>query len=161
MNMRPSIAVLLCAVLVVSAACDSSGDVAKSVRVQTVTSGWIDEGSVRGKKKLVPTISLALKNVSGRKLTMVQVNGLFRRVGDEDEWGNGFVTAVGSEGLPTDGVTAVTLTSSLGYTGTESGADMLANSHFVDARVDLFVKYGSNGWTRLGEYRISRQLLAR
>ena len=69
---------------------------------------------------------------------MVQVNALFHRVGDEDEWGTGFVTAAGSDGLPPGGVTAVTVTSPLGYTGTESGSEMLANSQFVDARVDLF-----------------------
>jgi len=38
---------------------------------------------------------------------------------------------------------------------------MLQNSHFVDAKVDLFAKYVSTQWTRLGSYPISRQLLAK
>jgi len=38
---------------------------------------------------------------------------------------------------------------------------MLANSQFVDARVELFARYGSTQWARLGQYRVSRQLLAR
>jgi hypothetical protein len=141
--------------------CGADADVSKNLRVQSVSSGWVNEGPVHGKKKLVPTISVTLKNTSGRTLTMVQLNALFHRVGDEDEWGTGFVTAAGSEGLPSDGVTAVTVTSPLGYTGIETGAEMLANSHFVDARVDLFAKYGSAAWSPLGQYRITRQLLAR
>jgi hypothetical protein len=126
-----------------------------------VSSGWVDEGLIRGKKKLVPTISVTLKNASDQNLRMLQVNALFRRVGDEDEWGTGLVTAAGSDGLAAGGATAVTVTSPLGYTGTESGAAMLANTRFVDARVDLFARYGAARWTRLGQYRISRQLLAR
>jgi hypothetical protein len=160
--MNCSIAVLASLVsLLCGFGCGPGADVASNVRIQSVSSGWIDEGPVHGKKKLVPTISVTLRNASGRTLTMLQVNALFHRVGDEDEWGTGFVTAAGSEGLPPGGITAVSVRSQLGYTGTESGREMLANSQFVDARVDLFAKYGSARWTRLGQYRISRQLLAR
>ena len=160
--MRRSIAALVSLVaLLCGVGCGPDADIASAVRIQSVSSGWIDEGPLHGNKKLVPTISVTLKNASGRTLTMLQVNALFRRVGDEDEWGTGFVTAAGSEGLPPGGVAAVTVTSPLGYTGTESGREKLANTQFVDARVDLFAKYGSARWTRLGQYRISRQLLAR
>jgi hypothetical protein len=51
------------------------------------------------------------------------------------------------------------LRSDLGYTGTESRADLLKNRLFVDARVQLFAKHGSAQWARLGEYRIERRLL--
>lgn len=160
--MRASIAATACVLSALgSFACGPAGDVSKEVRVQAVSSGWVDEGLVHGKKKLVPTLSVTLKNASGRKLTMLQMNALFHRVGDEDEWGTGFVTVVGSEGLAPGSVTAVSVKSQLGYTGTESGQAMLANSHFVDARVDLFARYGSTQWTRLGQYPVSRQLLAR
>ena len=36
---------------------------------------------------------------------------------------------------------------------------MLKNSQFVDAKVDLFVKYGSTQWVKIGEYPIARQLI--
>jgi hypothetical protein len=38
---------------------------------------------------------------------------------------------------------------------------MLDNSHFVDARVDLFAKYGSGEWTRVGVYPIAGRLIGR
>ena len=144
-----------------AAGCGPGVDLAKTLRVQGVSSGWIDQGIVKGKKKLVPTLSLTLTNASDQNLRMLQVNALFRRVGDEDEWGTDFVTAVGTDGLDPGGSAAISVKSPLGYTSTESGAAMLSNSYFVDARVDVFARYGATRWTRLGQYRISRQLLAR
>jgi hypothetical protein len=147
--------------LFAASACSPAVDLSKALRVQTLSSGWIDEGIVKGKKKLVPMISMSVKNTSDRNLKMLQLNALFRRVGDPDEWGSDFVTASGVDGLPPGAATAVSVKSPLGYTSTESGTDMLSNSYFVDARVELFARYGATRWTRVGQYRISRQLLAR
>jgi hypothetical protein len=36
---------------------------------------------------------------------------------------------------------------------------MLANSHFVDAKVEVFAKYGSTQWKKLGDYPVTRQLI--
>jgi hypothetical protein len=84
-------------------------------------------------------------------------------VTEPDEWGSGFITAAGSEGLAPGAVTPpLIIRSLLGYTGAEqSRQEMLHNSHFVDAKVDLFAKYGSVQWVRVGEYPITRQLLTK
>ena len=55
----------------------------------------------------------------------------------------------------------MSIASQLGYTGTEESALMLINSRFVDAKVDLYAKYGSTNWVRVGEYPIARQLIPR
>lgn len=149
---------------ILTAACGPPIDLSTGLQVDTVSTGWLDAGNVDGKQKLVPAVSFRLKNASDQKLTMLEVHALFRRVGDESEWGDGLVTAAGSSGLaPGTATRAITVSSQLGYTGTESGADMLDNSHFVDARVDLFARsrYGSASWTRLGEYSITRRLISR
>ena len=49
------------------------------------------------------------------------------------------------------------LKASLGYTGTDPFEDLLSNSQFVDAKVEVFVKAGSGQWTRVGEYPIARE----
>jgi hypothetical protein len=36
---------------------------------------------------------------------------------------------------------------------------MLKNHLFVDAQVQLFAKYGGGNYTKLGEYKIARELL--
>jgi hypothetical protein len=152
--------VLLAALSLVG--CRPAVDLARALQVEVVSTGWFDAGVQDGKNKLVPSIAVRLTNVSSQTLVVLQVNGLFRRVADKDEWGSAFQTVAGSEGLaPGAKTSTVTLQSQLGYTGSESRADMLANPEFVDARVDLFAKYGSAQWTRLGEYPIARQLIQR
>lgn len=159
--MRPTawLAVLLTCTLA-AAGCRPTVDLKKALQISDVSTGWFDAGIVDGKNKLVPTISFKLKNVSDQGLVSLQVNALFRRVNEKDEWGSGFVTAAGSSGLAPGAETPqLTIKSQLGYTGTESRQDMLQNRQFVDAKVELSVKYGSAQWTRLGEYPIARQLL--
>jgi hypothetical protein len=152
--------------LVVCAACGACGptvDLATNREVLDVTTGWFDAGIVNGQNKLVPSVSFALKNKSDQKLVVLQINALFRRMTEKDEWGTGFLTAVGSEGLAPGAVTPrLTIRSPLGYTGSsESREEMLRNSHFVDALVELSAKYGSTQWKRIGEYPIARQLIVK
>ena len=153
-------ACLLCLVLL-SPGCGPTVDLAKGLQVQDVSTGWFDAGIVNGKNKLVPSVSFKLKNVSDQKLPMLQVNALFRRVTETDEWGSGFVTAVGSNGLAPGAATQMlTIKSQLGYTGSdESRQQMLQNSHFVDAKVEVSAKYGSTQWVRIGDFAITRQLI--
>ena len=135
----------------------------RASRWSTSTSGWFDVGVVDGKNKLVPSITFKLKNVSDQTLDVLQVNVLFRRVGDPSEWGGGFRKVAGSEGLAPGATSepSSTSTPSCGYTGTEARADMLKNPQFVDAEVEIFAKYGSDAVEAIGDFPISRQLLTR
>ena len=144
-------------------ACGPTVDLTKGLQVEVVTTGWYDVGIVNGQNKLVPSITFTLKNVSDQKLRTLQVNALFRRVTEPDEWGSGFITAAGSEGLaPGASTPPLNIRSLLGYTGAEqSRQEMLRNTHFVDAKVDLFAKYGSVQWVRVGQYPITRELLTK
>jgi hypothetical protein len=145
------------------AGCDKPIDLTKALQVEEVASGWHDAGMVEGKNKLVPSITFKVKNVSDQPLSVLQMNVLFRRVTEEaTEWGSGFVTVAGSSGLKA-GATSdpLTVTSQLGYTGTEARADMMKNSQFIDAKVQLFAKYASTQWVKIGEYPVTRTLLTK
>jgi len=156
-------AVRLAAAAVLAAAsigCGPTVDLKSALAVHVVSTGWFDAGVSEGKNKLVPSVSFTVKNQSDQTLPMLQVNAIFRRANEKDEWGSGLVTAAGSQGLAPGGETStLTIKSQLGYTGTDPRQDMLHNSQFVDAKVELFGKYGSAQWTRLGEYPITRQLI--
>jgi len=143
---------------VLFAACGPTVDLKTGLTVERLSTGWLDAGIVNGSNKLVPTISFALTNVSGNTLPAVQVNAVFRREGDTKEWGADFRSVAGTDGLTPGAVTrAVVLRSPVGYTGNDPRADLLRNAAFVDAKVDLFAKYGSAQWVRLGEFPIERQ----
>jgi hypothetical protein len=150
-------------VLLLTAAtgCGPTVDLTKGLQVLDVTSGWHDEGIVNGRNKLVPSVTFKLKNVSDQTLSSLQMNALFRRINEAEEWGSGFLPEPAPQGLAPDAESApLTIRSNRGYTGEEARADMLKNKYFVDAKVELFAKYGSAQWARIGEYPVARQLLA-
>jgi hypothetical protein len=132
----------------------------KLVEPVEVKTGWFDAGVEDGKNKLVPTIMLTLKNVSGDTVSNVQLNAVIRRVGESDEWGGAFQKVIGNDGIaPGASTKPIVLRSNLGYTGIEPRAQMLKNSQFVDAQVQVFAKHGGNQWTKLGDWVIARELL--
>jgi hypothetical protein len=161
--MRAPARLLLFLAIISSAACGPTVDLTKGLEVAVVNSGWFDLGIVNGQNKLVPTVIFTLHNVSDQTLGTLQVQALFRRVGEDTEWGNGFLTVVGSKGLAPGATTdPITIKSQLGYTGSDqSRQEMLANTHFVDAKVELFAKYASTQWVRVGSFPVTRQLLAK
>lgn len=161
--MRACARLLFILAVTAASACGKPIDLTKGLLVQNVSSGWFDAGVVDGQNKLVPSISFTLKNVSDQTLTNLQVNAVFHRVSEpKDEWGTGFLTAVGTSGLAPGAATpTLTIKSQLGYKGTDPRETLLHNSQFVDAKVGLLAKYGSAQWTRIGEFPIARQLITR
>jgi hypothetical protein len=148
--------------ILAAAACGPRVDLTTGLQFESLTTGWTDAGGEGGANKIVPAVSFKLKNASDQTLAPLQVNAIFRRVGDPSEWSNGMVTAAGSAGLPPAASTGpLVIKGQLGYTGTDPHWDMLHNSQFVDAKVDLFARYGSQQWTRMGEYPIARQIVER
>jgi hypothetical protein len=149
-------------VVLLSAGCGPTVDVESALRLESVTTGWADAGPVGTNNKLVPAVSFTVKNATDQTLAPVHVNAVFRRVGEAAEWSNGMVTAAGSSGLaPAAETGRLVITGDAGYTGSDPQGDLLKNSQFVDATVDLFARYGSRPWARVGEYRIVRQMVER
>ena len=77
---RAAVVSLLLTIAGLSAGCGPAVDVTKGVRVEAVSTGWVNAGVVDGMNKLVPAVSFTLKNVSNQKLPALQVNAVFRRV---------------------------------------------------------------------------------
>jgi hypothetical protein len=146
----------------VSAACTTEPDAKTSLGITDVVTGWLDKGIVGGQNKLVPTISLKVKNGADRPISYLQLNAVFRIVDDTEELGSKVVWATeGSTLEPGKSLGPFNLSSDLGYSSPAPRLQMLQHSQFKDAKVEIFVKHGSRQWVRLGEYRIARQLLAR
>jgi hypothetical protein len=155
----PSLVLLLQAILF--SACQKSVDLTTGVQVSQVTTGWYDAGIVEDQKnKLVPSISFRIANRSESNLSGFQVNTVFRRVGETEEWGSAFARPFGRDGVAPGAVSnEIVLRSPRGYTGLQPRTEMLQNREFVDAKVEVFGKYGADNWTKLGEYQVQRQLL--
>jgi len=126
-----------------------------------VVTGWYDMGIVEGGlNKLVPSITLKLRNTSDAPVRSVQINAIFKRVNEAEAWGEHYGWAIQGEPLaPGETTKELVLRSGLGYTGEEPRLQMLENKQFVDAKVEIFLKQGSRVWAKLAEFPIERQLL--
>ena len=126
-----------------------------------VTTGWYDAGILEdGKNKLVPSVSLKLRNKSAAPIDGVQINAIFRRVNEPEMWGEHYGWAVQRQELaPGQSTRDIVLRSTLGYTGEQARMQILQHKEFVDAKVELYLKKGSQVWAKLGEFPIERQLL--
>lgn len=150
----------ICLGIVLLAAGCRSREVEKDLVLTDIHSGWYDVGVVNGQNKLVPSITLRLQNVSSEPISRVQINAVFRRQGESEEWDAHFVRGIGPDGLaPGAKGDELVLRSERGYTGSQSRLQMLQNKEFVDARVEIFGKHGSRNWVKIGDYKIDRQLL--
>ncbi|HZT76575.1 MAG TPA: hypothetical protein VFA27_07945 [Vicinamibacterales bacterium] len=155
--MKYVLAVLGCAFALCS--CGGANDVASMLTVDLLSTGWRDAAPASGRNKIVPSASVRVTNASDRTLPAVQVNAVFHRRGEDGAWGSAFVAATGSSGLTAHAGATLTLNSERGYTSDAAQEQMLTHQQFVDATVDVFAKYGSHQWTRVGAYPIARQLL--
>jgi hypothetical protein len=138
-------------------------DLPKVLQVTDVQTGYFDAGIVDGKNKLIPTISIRLKNNDTQPVSSVQMIARFNRIGETEEWGSApYVRAIGPEGLaPGQTGDPIVLKCDRGYTGEQPRSQMLTHSEFVDARVEIYAKYAAQPWVKMGEYKITRQLLTR
>jgi hypothetical protein len=158
-------AVLLVLLTLAAVACTRTVDLTTACKVTPIATGWYDAGITEdGKNKLVPSISLSLTNTGAAPWGGVQINCIFRRVGDPEEWSTVLVRglAAGANDLQPGATTKpIVIRAPQGYTGTQPRADILSNHLFVDAKVEVFGKAGSANWVKLGEYPITRQLLSK
>jgi len=145
----------------VSASCGASEAAVASLEPIEVVTGWFDDGIIEGgKNKLVPSVTLKLRNKGSDSIRSIQINAIFRRVGEQEMWGEYFGWAIRGEPLAAGATTnTMVMRSALGYTGEQPRMQMLQNQNFVDAKVEIYLKQGSRVWAKLAEYPIQRQLL--
>lgn len=138
-------------------------DLPKVLEVTDVQTGFFDAGIVDGKNKIVPTISIRLRNNDTQKVSSVQMIAKFQVVGDTQELGSApYVRAIGAEGLaPGETGGPIVMRGDVGYTSEAPRAQMFTHSLFKDVKVELYAKYAAQSWAKMGEYQIARQLLTR
>ena len=157
-------AIVTLVAMVSARGCDASADAVAALEPVDVVTGWFDEGILEdGKNKLVPIVTLKLRNKTDEQLKSIQINAIFRRVGEQEMWGEYFGWAIPREPVLAAGAETgpLVMRSTLGYTGVQPRMQMLQNKEFVDAKVEIFLKQGSKVWAKLAEYPIQRQLLTK
>ena len=137
-------------------------DVAKVVKIAELTTGWFDVGIVDGQNKLVPSAVVTVTNTGTEKLSGLQIFLVFRFIGETEELGSGLVVLRGDDALaPSATSKPITVRANWGFSGLQPRAQMLINSHFKDARVEVFAKFGAKPFVKIGEAQVVRQLLTK
>jgi hypothetical protein len=157
---RPIIGLVGLLTLVLAGCSAANVDVAATIKVGQVTTGWFDAGIVNGKNKLVPSATFSVTNAGTETLSGLQIYSVFRFVGETEELGSSLVVLRGKDALGPSGTSKpITVRANWGATGEQPRAQMLANAHFQDANVEIFAKFGSAPFVKIGEAKIVRQLL--
>lgn len=159
--MRRILVVLL--LTLTAAGCAAQVDVEKALQVVDIRTGWFDAGiQPDGQNKLVPSISLKLKNVSSAPISSVQVMAVFRRVNEAEVLDTHYIRAIGTEPLaPGASTKDIVLRATFGFTSPYPRLQILRHPGFIDANVKVFGKHGSRTFVQMQESKIDRTLLTR
>ena len=147
------------AILIGSAACGPEVDLAKSVELVDIQTGYYDMGIVNGKTKLVPQAILHVKNVSDRTLSGFQISASYWLVGDDGIKDEIIVQHIVAKDLAAGATSeSVLLRANFGYTPEVSRAETFSHSGFRDFTIKVFGKVGGR-MAKLGEFNVERKIL--
>lgn len=155
---------LLAVVLVVAAlagagSCTPAIDLATSIKVTDVLTGFYDWGIQDGMNKLVPSITFKLTNIGTRPVDSVQVTVAFWFEGADGPNDDKQVQAISTTAVqPGQSSDAITIRSDFGFTHAGPRAEMFQNRDFKDVTAKLFAKRGGK-IVRLGEFKLDRRML--
>jgi hypothetical protein len=158
---RLSALVVILAPVVLLAGCGAPAiDVASTIRVDNLTTGWFDAGLTNGMNKLVPSASFTVTNTSASALGALQVFSVFRFNGETEELGSALIMLHGQDALGARASSKpLTVRGNWGFSGQQPRAQMLMHKSFKDARVQIFAKYGAGQFVKIAEEQVKRQLL--
>lgn len=157
---RAGAACLLVTIIGTAGCSGTTMDLARTVKVGNLTTGWFDQGVVDGKNKLVPSASFTVTNTGTATLSGLQILSVFRFLGDTEELGSSFLVLRGPDALAASATSKpLTVRANWGFTSEQPRAQMLMHKLFQDAQVEIFVKYGPAKYVKLTEAKVLRQLL--
>lgn len=148
----------LCAVLV-TMACGPGIDLATSVTLDDVFTGWYDNGVKDGKNYLIPSISFRIKNSGQVPINEIQLTVSFWRDGEDGEWDSKDVSGIGRESVaPGAQSEPVLVRGGVGYTLEAARSEFFLNSGFRDAVAKVFAKR-SGKIVPVGVFKLERRII--
>jgi hypothetical protein len=156
----PAFLFVLIVLTLVSSCSSPSIDVAATIKVTNLTTGWFDAGIVNGMNKLVPSASFTVVNTGTTALSGLQVFSVFRFNGETQELGSSLIILHGQDALAPQGTSkALTVRGNWGFSGQQPRNQMLVNKYFKDAHIEVFAKYAAGQFVKLIDVPVKRQLL--
>jgi hypothetical protein len=160
MRGRSARPLVLLALLVPGLACSPQIDLAASVSLTDVQSGYVDAGpAANGWNHLLPNLTFRLKNVSDRDISNVQLLVNFRAEGAEVDIASAQVSGIGPDGLgPGAETDPVVVRPDTGFTLEGPLADFFVHSGFVDVTARVFARRAGKV-VPVGEFKMDRRII--
>lgn len=149
----------LVALALASSGCGPDVDIAKSITVTDVISGYYDNGLKDGKNYLMPSITFRLANSAPANLTGLELTVGYWQDGKDGEWDEVLVQRIGNDTIPANGKSdPVTVHATVGYTLEDVRNNLFINSHFVDVTAKIFGRRGGRIYP-LGSVKLEHLIL--
>jgi hypothetical protein len=157
---RPVVlAVALVALVLAPAACGPNIDIAKSLTITDVISGYYDNGLKDGWNYLMPSVTFRIANSAPADLTGLELTVAYWQDGKDGEWDSVLVQRVGNDTIPANGKSdPVTVRGTVGYRLEEARADLFSHSLFVDVTAKVFARRGGRIYP-IGSVKLDHQIL--
>jgi hypothetical protein len=155
----PALLVALAALVFAPAGCGPDVDIAKSITVTDVISGYYDNGLKDGWNYLMPSITFRLANAAATSLTGLELTVAYWQDGKDGEWDSVLVQRIGNDTIPANGKSdPVTVRGTVGYRLEEARADLFTHSLFLDVTAKIFGRRGGRIYT-LGSVKLDHQII--
>lgn len=149
------------AVLAAAAACRTP-DPQAEVALSDVETYWAVDRPVGGTQYIAPVVRFRLHNKSSRPLRSIQASSTFRLKGETQSWSGAFQQVAPVSGRPLEpGQSTLVVLKPEGegrYSSPVNPEEMLAHPSFKDVWVEVFVRVGSSGWTKMGQADVERRI---
>jgi hypothetical protein len=141
------------------AACHAP-DPRQELDVRDLETYWAVDPAKGETQYLAPVVRFHLHNKGGKPQQAIQATATFRRKGEESlTWGSDWKQVTPSaKPLQADQALVVELKSDARYYSTGDPASMFQHELFKDATVEVFVRIGSSGWTKMAAADVARRI---
>jgi hypothetical protein len=132
---------------------------AKELEVKDLETYWAVDAPKGETQYISPVVRFRLRNRWKAPERSIQAQAVFRRTGEEAEWGSDWrqVTPARKPLEPGE-ETLVELKSPGRYYSTGEPESMFQHQLFKDAKVEVFVRVGSSGWTKMADAPVERRI---
>jgi hypothetical protein len=149
------------AVLAAAGACRTP-DPQAEVALSEVETYWAVDRPSGSTQYIAPVVRFRLSNKSARPIRSIQASATFRLKGEGQAWSGAFqqVAPVSGQPLqPGQGTLVELKPEGEGrYSSTVPPEEMLAHKSFKDVSVEVFVRVGSSGWTKMTQADVDRRI---
>ena len=156
---RPLGLVAALVALVVASACGPDVDVAKSITVTDVISGYYDNGLKNGWNYLMPSITFRLANSAPSSVTGLELTVAYWQDGKDGEWDSVLLQRIGNDTIPAGGKSdPVTVRGTVGYRLEDVRNNLFTHHSFVDVTAKIFARRGGRIYP-IGNVKLEHQIL--